>query len=412
MRAGEVGHVTFKGTIREEAANIGRITNEGLMVADEAEIPSNEVITLVVEDVAVAITKVVDRGIAVPDDVLEYDLLVSNIGPSPLTQIVITDAVPDELDYLPISVEPPDERAPDYDATTRTLTWQIGIIEPGEQVPLAFTAQVRDDVRSGTLVTNTATVTTHETQPMVSNQANTLIQYPDLTITKSPDRASVVVGSELTYTVLVANLADGPTDSTWVHDVLPGGFDYVGSSTTLESWTGDDWELVSTDDPREGSDVSEGLIWSMGRLGAYAEMRLKYRTLITGDAGPGFHDNRAMACGVTPLADSLCTDPAIATVEVVVPALTITKTTAERSVDYGDLIIYDIRVQNNTVAPVEDLTIRDHLPIGFGILPGSSVINGESTIRSSGPTGCPRVRSVERWIPTRVATSPFGSWVA
>jgi large repetitive protein len=377
LDAGHVGSVTFGARVRPEANTVGRVVNEASMTADDLTVPSNRAVTLIVEDRGVAISKLVNLDLAVPGDTLSYTLTLENIGPSPLTAIEVSDAVPTELTYIDNATgasEDPD--APEFDESLGRLTWYIGVIEPGESTTIVFSATVNDKVHSGTMVTNHATVQTNETQPIVSNPANTLIQYPELFISKVPDRSQVVVGEEVTYTVTVTNGADGVTDSTWVTDLLPAGFSYVTGSTVMLD--GD--ELISEADPvMDTDDVysdRESLVWTMGRLGAYAEITLTYRALITGEAGPGYHDNYAIACGVTPLLDELCTDPAIATIEVVVPSLTITKTTAERAVDLGDVILYSIGVQNNSTAPVVDLEIRDHLPTGFQIMPGSSRLNG------------------------------------
>jgi large repetitive protein len=378
VSAGHVGSVSFHGIVRPDAAVTGRVANQGTLTADGTAIESNRAVTLIVEDVAVALIKSVDRAVAVPGDLLTYSLTVRNIGPAPLTAVTVSDAVPTELTYVPPAAgEIVAGPLPAYDPAQQRLTWSIGVIAPGVRVPITFRARVAEGVRSGVMVSNTATVETHETEPIVSNPANTLIQYADLAIAKSPDRTPVVVGQEVTYTVVITNRADGTTDSTWVSDLLPQGFVYVSGSTLLRS----SGLILSDADPAadggSASDQGEAWRWNLGRMGAYEADTLTYRALVTGDAGPGPHDNRAIGCGVTPMGREICTDPVVATVTVVVPALTITKTTPDRSVDIGDVVLYRVHVQNNSTAPVVDLEIRDHLPIGFQILPGSTTRGGD-----------------------------------
>ncbi len=410
LNAGHVGSVTFHGVVRPDAVVTGRVANQGRLTADGTVIESNRAVTLIVEDAGVGLAKSVDRAAAVPGDLLTYSLVVRNLGTAPLTAVTVTDAVPGELIYVPpaageVSGGPP----PIHDATQRRLTWSIGVIAPGDRVPIAFRARVGAEVRSGVIVSNTATVETHETEPIVSNPANTLIQYPDLAIVKRPNRTPVVVGQEVAYTIVVTNRADGTTDSTWISDRLPHGFTYVPGSTLLRS----DGAILSTADPRTSGAPAPGegdaLRWDLGRLGAYEADTLVYRALVTGAAGPGTHENRAQACGVTPLGREVCTAPAAAAVAVIVPALTITKTTPDRAVDVGDVVLYRIRVQNNATAPVVDLEIRDHLPVGFRILPGSATLDGRRIDdpvlyaaglpvgMPAGPAGSRRGRDVAVW---------------
>jgi len=401
LSAGRVGSVSFHGLVRPDAVVTGRVVNQGTLTADGMVIESNRTVTLIVEDVAVGLTKRVDLAAAVPGDLLTYTLAVRNLGPAPLTAVAVNDAVPTELIYVPPAAgEVSGGPQPVYDATQRRLTWSIGVIAPGGHVPITFRARVGADVRSGVMVSNTATVETYETEPIVSNPANTLIQYPDLAIAKRPNRTPVVVGQEVTYTVVVTNRADGTTDSTWVVDRLPQGFTYVPGSTFLRS----DGLILSTADPGTIGAPAPGegaaLRWDLGRLSAYEADTLEYRALVTGAAGAGLHDNHAQACGVTPLGREVCTGPVAATVAVIVPALTITKTTPDRAVDIGDVVLYRIRVQNNATAPVVDLQIRDHLPVGFRILPGSSTLGGE---RVDDP-----VLYADR-LPAGVAPGPAGS---
>ncbi len=408
--AGEVGQVPMRGVVRPDAVVTGSVVNEAVILADSLAVPSNRVVTLVVEDVGVALAKRVDRAVAVPGDLLTYTLVVRNIGPAPLTAVTVTDPVPPELDYEPPEAgEITGEPLPEHDPALGTLTWRVSVIAPEQSVTLSFRGRVRADVASGRMISNTATVETHETEPVVSNPAHTLVQYPELSIVKRPDRSPIVVGEEVTYTVVVANLADGTTDSTWVTDLLPRGFDYVAGSSVLRSGG----DILSQRDPRSGEAPGTGAgaswVWDLGRLGAYEADTLSYRARVTGDAGPGLHDNHATVCGITPMGSEVCTDPAVATVEVVVPSLTLTKTTAERAVEIGDVVLYHLTIQNNAAAPVIDLEVRDHLPVGFQVLPGSCVMNGAAASdpvvhgrglpgsASSGPAGTRAGRNVAIW---------------
>jgi large repetitive protein len=93
------------------------------------------------------IAKSVDRPAPVPGSRLVYTLAVGNSGGSAAQSAVVVDTLPKALSYVMGSGNP----APTWDAALRTLTWNIGTVEPGEVVTITYATDVARDA-SGSIV--------------------------------------------------------------------------------------------------------------------------------------------------------------------------------------------------------------------------------------------------------------------
>lgn len=111
-------------------------------------------------------------GKATPGQQIDYDLRATNLGPEPgtaLTNARLVDDLPDEVVFLSASA------GGVYDASSHTVTWDLGTLAPGESRTLTVTGRVLVDVPSGTTATNVATLTadviaprTHSTSVLVT----------------------------------------------------------------------------------------------------------------------------------------------------------------------------------------------------------------------------------------------------
>jgi len=115
----------------------------------------------------VAITKRSEAKLVVGDQVFEYYLNVRNNGTDDATQLMIRDALPDNLSLENLA-QPTDGMAT-YDQINRTINWNIPLLANGKFAELVI------KVRSKQLgmVTNTATVTAIEFDPNLANNTST-----------------------------------------------------------------------------------------------------------------------------------------------------------------------------------------------------------------------------------------------
>ena len=101
---------------------------------------------------------------------------------------------------------------------------------------LVIAATVDSLVTAGTVLTNSASVTADEDDPVEGNDTDTedtvITQVNDLAISKSASPEPAVAGDEVTWTITVSN--NGPSNATniTIQDQLPGGVTFAGGEFT------------------------------------------------------------------------------------------------------------------------------------------------------------------------------------
>jgi uncharacterized repeat protein (TIGR01451 family) len=131
--------------------------------------------------------------------------------------------------------------APDgasYNATTHTVTWNIGDLEYGEVRMIAI--MVKAPQATG-VITNTATIAGPFDPDPTNNSStwDTTVVNPtdfDLEVFKTDSADPVVTGDSFTYTVTIRN--NGPADVTgefYVYDELPDEVEYQSDNVTRGS---------------------------------------------------------------------------------------------------------------------------------------------------------------------------------
>ncbi len=113
--------------------------------------------------------KVVNMTIAQPGDTLSFTIYYWNTGNMDATGVVITDVVDVNLE----NVTPQDGGI--YDAGTRTITWNIGDVAVDTGGSVSFTADIVSPLDNGTVIYNTGTIDSDQTDPADTNTTETTI---------------------------------------------------------------------------------------------------------------------------------------------------------------------------------------------------------------------------------------------
>jgi large repetitive protein len=183
-------------------------------------------------DLAIATTT--DATTAPAGSTITYTIVVTNHGPSAATNVVMTDALPASLLFR--SITPPAGftcTTPAFRASG-TITCNAATLANGAGATFTLVAEVAPGT-TGT-ITNGATVASDTTDSNGGNSTSTtapvaiLPSSADLTITKNTPTTSIVVGSNVTYTITVGNAGPSTATSVVVNDTLPAGLDFVSAT--------------------------------------------------------------------------------------------------------------------------------------------------------------------------------------
>jgi uncharacterized repeat protein (TIGR01451 family) len=232
---------------------------------------------------------------------------------------------------------------------------------------------------------NTATLNA-DNHPQLQATADTTVECPDLSITKTADASPVNTGDSIGFTVEVSNAGPGTAKAVHIDDPLPSG-------------SGVDWSISPAySGPGTcsitGSAPNQTLSCSLGNLAAEASASVHIASA-TDATSAGTYPNTATASASNH--DSV---EASAEIVVIPPALSITKTADDDTVNAGQDIGFTVTVANEAgegVGIARAVTLSDPLPAGDGV-------NWSIDPAYAGPGTC----SISGSAPSQVLECAFG----
>jgi uncharacterized protein len=217
---------TADGTTLSNTATVTTTTTDPSM-GDQTDTET----TMVEASADLSVAKVDTPDPVTAGTVLTYTITLNNAGPSTATGLTLTDAVPANTTFVSFT-EPGG-----WTCTTPAVggTGTISCTNPsvpiGNQV-FTLAVTVGAAVPNGTIITNSATVTSATTDPNTGNEtgtATTSVGFgsADLSVTKTDSPDPVNAGANITYTITVNNA--GPSSATTVQlsDTVPANTTFV-----------------------------------------------------------------------------------------------------------------------------------------------------------------------------------------
>jgi uncharacterized repeat protein (TIGR01451 family) len=213
-----------------------KLVNTATVLADQADAnTSNNFASATVNvnqraDLQIAKIDLVDPVVA-GENIL-YELRVTNNGPSDAQNVVVTDAIPANTTFVTASGG--------CVLSSGTVTCSLGSLSAGATASALLQVKVTQGVANGTLINNSATVSSATTDPDTSNntegEITTVNQSPfnptDLAITKSDTPDPVIAGENITYQLQVVNNGPAPATLVQVVDSLPSGVSFISATST------------------------------------------------------------------------------------------------------------------------------------------------------------------------------------
>ncbi|RAJ80341.1 putative repeat protein (TIGR01451 family)/gliding motility-associated-like protein [Chitinophaga dinghuensis] len=282
------------------------------------------------------VIKTVDNNTPDVGSTVTFVVKATNHGPSPATNVAVTDAMPSGYQVTNSVVS--------AGALTGS-TWNIGTLQDGETATLTITATV---LATGNY-SNTATVTGTEKDPDLTNNSRTVTPVPvpvtKLRISKTISNQTPDVSSQVTFTITATN--DGPSDATsvTVKDILQSGYQFKQATATVGSYS-----------------QTTG-IWNIGNLanGQTVTLQIVATVLPAGD-----YNNSATIDGNEKDTDPTNnTDAITPPVPVPVADISINKTISQQVPGTGDVVTFTIVVKNNGASNATNVVANDKLQSGF-----------------------------------------------
>jgi uncharacterized repeat protein (TIGR01451 family)/gliding motility-associated-like protein len=266
-----------------------------------------------------------------------FTLIATNNGPNVALGVTVTDLLPSGYTY--VSNTTPSSGS--FDSSTGI--WTLGSIANTVSETLTITAKVN---ASGNY-TNSATVSSPSTDPVLSNNIATVSTLPvpqsDLSIVKTADNPSQNVGQPIVFTLAVTN--NGPSTATGVSvlDVLPSGYTYVSNNGA-------------------GAFVPGTGVWTIGSL---ANGSTAYLSITTTVNASGSYTNTAAITSATSDPISGNNSSTITAVPGAISDLTIVKTVNNTTPYTGEIVEFTLVATNQGPSNATEVVVTDALPSGY-----------------------------------------------
>ncbi len=245
-------------------------TYDGILTNTATVTPANALETNPADNTAVPVTTTIIYVPPIPDlwvnkaapayaqpsETAVYTVTWGNGGSLMADNSVLTDTLPDGVTF--VSADPPQTSGP------APLVWNLGNIAPDQQGTITITTQVNAGLTDGTVLTNTAVITTESTENETGNNtavaATTIYQLGgyDLALNKAiiGGGGTYEYGEEVYYQISISNTGQLAADIDML-DEIPDGTAYIADSVQAN---GDGTTSSLTDD--------NGQIRWLGDMGA------------------------------------------------------------------------------------------------------------------------------------------------
>ena len=330
---GTVNANTPDGTLLSNTATVSSSTTDPNAAND-----SDTETTAVIARADLSITKDDSVDPVTAGGALTYNITVNNAGPSDAQAVIVNDSLPAQLTGVSVSSS---------QGSCISFPCNLGTIAAGGNATITVTGTVNANTPDGTLLSNTATVSSSTTDPNAANDSDTettaVIARADLSITKDDSVDPVTAGGALTYNITVNNAGPSDAQAVIVNDSLPAQLTGVSVSSS------------------QGSCIS--FPCNLGTIAAGGNATIT----VTGTVNANTPDGTLLSNTAT--VSSSTTDPNAAndsdteTTAVIARAdLSITKDDSVDPVTAGGALTYNITVNNAGPSDAQAVIVNDSLP--------------------------------------------------
>lgn len=168
---------------------------------------------------------------------LTYTLTYDNSGDVDATGTTLVDPIPANTSFVSATGSPT--------LLGNLVIWDLGTVAMGTTGSVTLVVQVASPLPNGTVIENSATLSSTETEPVAATSQNTVTSAPALGLAKSASPEPVPSGGLLTFTLSYANTGSDQATGAVLTDPLPphttfaaasGGGSYDAGTNTV-TWS-------------------------------------------------------------------------------------------------------------------------------------------------------------------------------
>jgi uncharacterized repeat protein (TIGR01451 family) len=293
-----------------------------------------------------------------PGDLLRYTINLRNDGTAVATNSRVVDVVDANLTAVTVVAG-----TGTFDVGTRTLTWTLGPMAPGDSAMLVFTAQVVTPLVNGTVIANQAFAQADQIPA-----PGTPSDDPATPAVDDPTRVTVVSQADLagsTKTVLDENGgAAQPGDFLTYTITLHNGGDAPARQVTVTDVVDPNLTMVTPQDGGSFNPATRTITWPVATpVVPGTDQTLHFRARLTVPLADGTNVCNSARISSADLAAPVVTAPVCLTVVSRPDLVTSTKTVVNGNgsalFQPGDTVRYIITAINSGTAPATAVVVRD-----------------------------------------------------
>ncbi len=301
------------------------------------------------------INEYVNTAYSLPGGKVTYTITMTNTSNQSKTVTSVSDTLPTGFTYVSGSSSGMTTSNPT--GTTGTITWSgtYTIARNGGTLTLTFSATASST--PGTYTSNATWVITGQTT--YPTGANAPVTVVNMTISKAVNVSQSLENVPVTYTITVAG---PPTFSlTSITDTLPTGFTYVTGSTTG----------LTTADPTGTGPITWNGSWTLPSNGT---VTLSFQAMTPNTRGTFTNTATVSGTGFGPFSTG-----ATASLQIVSPVMSLSKSADKTSVKPGDTVTYTLTYNNTGDAPAYTVVFLDNIPAYTTYVTSSTQGTGSAT---------------------------------
>lgn len=288
------------------------------------------------------VSKCADVTTADPGDEITYTIDYENSGTGTATNVEIVDTIPADTTVV--------SATPTWTSSSGDkYTWEIGDVAGGASGKITLVVKVDVGTEDGTVLTNWVSLYYEDANgnpyPTETDRVDITVTAPIMTIKKTADVTTADPGDEITYTLAYENKGTGEATDVYIKDTIPDDVEYVSSSPTYTSVSGNTytWYFASV------AGESDGSITLVVKVKVGTPDETLLRNVVTLDYDDANGNPQAQQ------SDSV-------DVTVTAPIFTFSKVADVSTADPGDFITYTLAYKNTGTGDAADVEITDTIP--------------------------------------------------